>query len=84
MKFASIAPLAAALWLSACATGTDSVPTQPPLLASSLAGNPPPPRVLGILSGAFRIVDPATMKVTNVPQANQLLSKEYRKGWEVS
>ena len=27
--------------------------------------------------------DPATMKVTNLPQANLLLSKSYRKGWEV-
>ena len=27
--------------------------------------------------------DPEKMKVTNNRQANQLLSKEYRKGWEV-
>ena len=27
--------------------------------------------------------DPATMKVTNVPEANALLTKSYRKGWEV-
>ncbi len=60
MKFASIVPLAAAVWLSACATGTDTVPTQPPLLATSVAGNPPPPRVLGTLSGGFRIFNPAT------------------------
>lgn len=27
--------------------------------------------------------DPATMKVTNIPEANELLTKSYRKGWEV-
>ena len=60
MKCSSIVTLATAVWMIGCASGTDSVPTQPPLLASSLAGNPPPPRVLGILTGGFRIVDPAT------------------------
>ena len=60
MRFASMVPLAAAAWLSACATGTDTLPTQPPLLATSFAGNPPPPRVLGTLVGSFRIVDPGT------------------------
>jgi predicted dehydrogenase len=28
--------------------------------------------------------DPATMRVTNVPEANELLSKTYRTGWEVT
>jgi hypothetical protein len=28
--------------------------------------------------------DPASMKVANVPEANALLSKEYRKGWEIT
>ena len=27
--------------------------------------------------------DPAAMKVTNVPEANEYLSKSYRKGWEI-
>ncbi|MFO0343986.1 MAG: gfo/Idh/MocA family oxidoreductase, partial [Planctomycetota bacterium] len=27
--------------------------------------------------------DPETMRVTNVPEANALLSKTYRQGWEV-
>ncbi|MFN9987062.1 MAG: hypothetical protein ACK52S_16055 [Pirellula sp.] len=27
--------------------------------------------------------DPTTMRVTNVPAANELLTKSYRSGWEV-
>jgi hypothetical protein len=27
--------------------------------------------------------DPKQMQVTNHPQANQYITKEYRKGWEV-
>jgi hypothetical protein len=27
--------------------------------------------------------DPASMKVTNVQEANAFLSKEYRKGWDI-
>jgi len=28
--------------------------------------------------------DGANLKVTNAPEANKFLTKEYRKGWEVS
>ncbi|HUY35139.1 MAG TPA: hypothetical protein VMV69_20510 [Pirellulales bacterium] len=27
--------------------------------------------------------DPQAARITDAPEANQLLSKEYRKGWEV-
>ncbi len=27
--------------------------------------------------------DPQTVRIIDVPEANQLLGKEYRKGWEV-
>ena len=29
------------------------------------------------------LYDPVNMKITNVPEANQYLTREYRKGWEV-
>jgi hypothetical protein len=29
------------------------------------------------------VYDAAAMKITNVPEANQYLTREYRKGWEL-
>ena len=29
------------------------------------------------------LYDAATMKITNVPDANKFLTREYRKGWEL-
>jgi hypothetical protein len=36
------------------------------------------------LGGKKLLFDAASMKVTNVPEANRLLTREYRKGWELA
>ena len=68
-------------WLAACKTGGRT--------GSNLGYAGPFTEIVLLGNVAYRVgktieYDPATMKVTNVPEANALLSKEYRKGWEVS
>ncbi len=48
-----------------------------PLTELMLLGN------VAYRAGATIEFDPQTMKVTNLAEANQYLSKSYRKGWEV-
>ena len=36
------------------------------------------------MGGRRLLFDAATMKVTNVPEANKYLVREYRKGWELT
>src|SRR5439155_24764591 len=36
------------------------------------------------LGGRKLLFDAANMKVTNIPEANKLLTREYRKGWELT
>jgi len=67
-------------WINACKAGT---PTGSPF---SYAG--PFTEIVLLGNIAYRIgetieFDPATMTITNLGQANQYLSKPYRKGWEV-
>ena len=67
-------------WIEACKTGSR---TGSPF---SYAG--PFTEIVLLGNVAYRVgttieFDPATMKVTNVAQANQYLSKPYRKGWEI-
>ncbi len=67
-------------WITACKTGA------PTGSAFSYAG--PFTEIVLLGNVAYRTgqsidYDPATMKVTNVAEANQYLSKSYRKGWEV-
>jgi len=67
-------------WIDACKTGSatgSNFGYAGPFTETVLLGNV-----------AYRVgkpieYDPATMKVTNVPEANALLDKEYRVGWEV-
>ena len=37
--------------------------------------------VVALRAGKKILYDPANMRVTNVPEANQYLQREYRKGW---
>jgi hypothetical protein len=67
-------------WLDACKTGSRT--------GSSFQYAGPFTEIVLLGNVAYRIgqtieFDPATMRVTNVPEANQFLSKEYRQGWEV-
>ena len=41
--------------------------------------------IAALRSGQGRKVlyDGATMKITNIPEANQFLTRQYRKGWEL-
>ena len=67
-------------WINACKTGS---PTGSPF---SYAG--PFTEIVLLGNVAYRVgktieYDPAQMKITNDKAANMLLSKSYRKGWEV-
>jgi len=37
--------------------------------------------VVALRAGKKILYDPANMHVTNVPEANQYLQRDYRKGW---
>ena len=70
-----------AQWLAACKTGSKT--------GSNFGYAGPFTEIVLLGNVAYRVgktieYDPASMKVTNVPEANSLLTKEYRKGWEVS
>lgn len=67
-------------WIEACKTGsrTGSPFTYAgPFTEIVLLGN------VAYRAGTTIEFDPVKMKVTNVPDANQYLSKTYRKGWEI-
>ena len=73
---------ATALWVAACKGGK---PTCGDFL---LAGPISDAFNLGAVSlrlgGRKLVFDAGNMKVTNVPEANQCLVREYRKGWELA
>jgi predicted dehydrogenase len=67
-------------WIDACKKGSG---TGSPF---SYAG--PFTEIVLLGNVAYRVgqtieFDPMTMKITNVPEANQYLAKDYRKGWEI-
>jgi predicted dehydrogenase len=67
-------------WIEACKTGSRT--------GSNFGYAGPFTEIVLLGNVAYRVgqpiaYDPATRKVTNVPEANDYLSKEYRKGWEV-
>ena len=67
-------------WIEACKTGGRT--------GSNFGYAGPFTEVVLLGNVAYRVgtaihYDPAQMKITNVPAANQYLSKDYRKGWEV-
>jgi predicted dehydrogenase len=67
-------------WIEACKTGSRT--------GSNFAYAGPFTEIVLLGNVAYRVgkpitYDPATMRITDVPKANQFLSKEYRKGWEV-
>jgi predicted dehydrogenase len=67
-------------WIEACKTGSrtgSNFQYAGPFTEIVLLGN------IAYRAGQPIEYDPATMKVTNLPEANVLLSKSYRKGWEV-
>ncbi len=67
-------------WIAACKTGSrtgSNFAYAGPFTEIVLLGN------VAYRAGAMIEFDPAQMKVTNLPAANQYLSKSYRKGWEV-
>jgi hypothetical protein len=71
-----------ALWVTACKGG------EPTYGDFRLAGPISDAFNLGAVSlrlgGRRLLFDAANMKVTNVPEANQCLVREYRKGWELA
>jgi hypothetical protein len=71
-----------ALWVAACKGG-------PPTYGDFLLGGPISDAInLGSVSlrlgGKRLLFDAAAAKVTNLPEANKLLVREYRKGWELT
>lgn len=67
-------------WIEACKTGSRT--------GSNFAYAGPFTEIVLLGNVAYRVgkpvtYDPASMKITDVAEANQFLSKEYRKGWEV-
>lgn len=68
-------------WIEACKTGSrtgSNFQYAGPFTEIVLLGN------VAYRAGTPIEYDPATMKVTNVPEANAFLSKKYRKGWELN
>ncbi len=68
-------------WIEACKTGSRA--------GSNFGYAGPFTEIVLLGNVAYRVgktieYDPAKMKVTNVAEANELLGKEYRKGWEVA
>lgn len=67
-------------WITACKTGSptgSNFDYAGPFTEIVLLGN------VAYRTGETIHYDPASMKVTNIPRANDLLDKEYRTGWEV-
>ena len=67
-------------WLDACRGGPAALSNfdyAAALTETVLLGN------IALRSGQKIEWDPTRMKVTNVPEANQFIRREYRKGWEV-
>ena len=67
-------------WIEACKTGSrtgSNFQYAGPFTEIVLLGN------VAYRVGQTITFDPKAMRITDVPDANQLLSKEYRKGWEV-
>lgn len=67
-------------WIDACKTGSRT--------GSNFAYAGPFTEIVLLGNVAYRVgatieFDPAKLKVTNIAEANQYLSKSYRKGWEV-
>ena len=67
-------------WVEACKTDcrtSSNFAYAGPFTETVLLGN------VAYRAGETIHYDPASMKITNLPAANALLDKEYRKGWEV-
>ncbi len=67
-------------WITACKTGSSTgshFGYAGPFTEIVLLGN------VAYRTGEPIHYDPASMQITNVPTANDLLNKEYRRGWEV-
>jgi predicted dehydrogenase len=67
-------------WIDACKTGSrtgSNFEYAGPFTEIVLLGN------VAYRAGKTITYDPKSMRIVNVPEANDLLSKEYRKGWEV-
>jgi predicted dehydrogenase len=67
-------------WIDACKTGSKT--------GSNFGYAGPFTEIVLLGNVAYRVgqpieYDPARMKITNVSDANELLTKSYRKGWEV-
>jgi predicted dehydrogenase len=67
-------------WIEACKTGSrtgSNFQYAGPFTEIVLLGN------VAYRAGKTITYDPASTRIVDVPEANDLLSKEYRKGWEV-
>lgn len=67
-------------WLACCKTGGEAISDfsyAGPLTEVANMGN------VALLAGTKIEYDVASMKITNVAEANKYLTKEYRKGWEL-
>ena len=70
------------LWLAACKGGK---PTYGDFLSAGPISDAFNLGAVSLRLGGRRLLfDAATMKVTNAPEANKCLVREYRKGWELS
>jgi hypothetical protein len=65
-------------WVAACRGGTQSPGNFTNAWPISEAVNL---YAVALRTGKKLLYDPATMTITNVPEANKYLSREYRKGW---
>jgi len=71
-----------AAWVNACLSGGKAPANfdySGPLAEAVLLGN-----VAARMSGKALMWDAANLKVTNVPEANDLLRRAYREGWDVA
>ena len=58
--------------------------SEPESLDPPIPNGQPEARILMALYDALIEYDPITMKITNQPDANRFLTKNYRPGWEVT
>lgn len=68
-------------WIAACRGGEQSPGSFTRAWPISEAVNL---YAVALRTGKRLVYDAASMKITNVPDANRYLSREYRKGWEIT
>ncbi len=74
-------PLHMDQWVAACKGGPKNNPGN--FIASSALSETQNLGTVAIRAGAKVLYDSQKMEITNIPEANKYLTREYRKGWEL-